>query len=202
MSDHEEKEKREKEKGEKFRQELSWELARLIQGRLPDLPVPLGLIQRRVHTKLRSEMLEYDLTQRSPNKEMAEMREAITGSVLGILTHFGENIDELVDDERKRRRVTNAAIQAAADAEYDFIEMMREGPDWDATASIERRTNKVIRQHSIQNQVFVYSSIAGVAILAVIAGLSLISWIVALIIAAGWVIGIRAGTRFLDIHDH
>jgi uncharacterized protein YhaN len=197
MSDHEEKEK-----GEKFRQELSWELARLIQGRLPDLPVPLGLIQRRVHTKLRSEMLEYDLTQRSPNKEMAEMREAITGSVLGILTHFGENIDELVDDERKRRRVTNAAIQAAADAEYDFIEMMREGPDWDATASIERRTNKVIRQHSIQNQVFVYSSIAGVAILAVIAGLSLISWIVALIIAAGWVIGIRAGTRFLDIHDH
>jgi len=130
------------------------------------------------------------------------MREAITGSVLGILTHFGENIDELVDDERKRRRVTNAAIQAAADVEYDFIEMMREGPDWDITASIERRTNKVIRQHSIQHQVFVYSSIAGVAILAVIAGLSLISWIVALIIAVGWVVGVRAGTRFLDIHDH
>ncbi len=202
MSDREEKEKREKEKEEKFRRELSWELARLIQGRLPDLPVPLELIQRRVHANLRSEMLEYDLTQRSPSKELAEMREAVTGSVLGILTHFGENIDELVDDERKRRRVTNAAIQAAADAEYDFIEMMREGPDWDITASIERRTNKVVRQHSIQQQVFVYSSIAGVAILAVIAGLSLISWIVALIIAVGWVIGIRAGTRFLDIHDH
>jgi len=202
MSDREEKEKREKEKEEKFRRELSRELARLIQERLPDLPVPLELIQRRVHTKLRSEMLEYDLTQRSPNKELAEMREAITGSVLGILTHFGENIDELVDDERKRRRVTNAAIQAAADVEYDFIEMMREGPDWDITASIERRTNKVIRQHSIQHQVFVYSSIAGVAILAVIAGLSLISWIVALIIAVGWVVGVRAGTRFLDIHDH
>lgn len=202
MSDREEEEKREKEKEEKFRRELSWELARLIQRRLPDFPVPLELIQRRVHTKLRSEMLEYDLTQRSPNKELAEMHEAITGSVLGILTHFGENIDELVDDERKRRRVTNAAIQAAADAEYDFIEMMREGPDWDITASIERRTNKVIRQHAIQHQVFVYSSIAGVAILAVIAGLSLISWIVALTIAVGWVVGVRAGTRFLDIHDH
>jgi hypothetical protein len=202
MADYQEEKRREKEKEEKFRRELSWELGRMIQERLPDLPVPLELIQRRVHTKLRSEMLEYDLTQRSPNKELAEMREAITGSVLGILTHFGENIDELVDDERKRRRVTNAAIQAAADVEYDFIEMMREGPNWDATASIERRTNKIVRQHSVQRQVFVYSSIAGVAILAVIAGFSLISWIVALIIAVGWVIGVRAGTRFLDIHDH
>jgi hypothetical protein len=202
MADYQEEKRREKEKEEKFRRELSWELGRMIQERLPDLPVPLELIQRRVHTKLRSEMLEYDLTQRSPNKELAEMREAITGSVLGILTHFGENIDELVDDERKRRRVTNAAIQAAADVEYDFIEMMREGPNWNATASIERRTNKIVRQHSVQRQVFVYSSIAGVAILAVIAGFSLISWIVALIIAVGWVIGVRAGTRFLDIHDH
>jgi hypothetical protein len=202
MSNYQEKEEREKEKEERFRQELSWELARLIQQRLPDLPVPLGLIQRRVHTKLRSEMLEYDLTQRSPDKELAEIRESIMGSVLGILTHFGENIDDLVSDERKKRRVINAATQAAADAEYDFIEMMREGPDWDPTASIERRTNKIVRRHSTQHQVFVYSSIAGVGIIAVIAAFSVMPWIWAVIIAVGWVIGVRSGTRFLDVHDH
>lgn len=202
MPNYQENEEREKEKEERFRRELSRELARLIQQRIPDLPVPLEMIQRRVHTNLRSEMFEYDLTQRSPGKELAEIRESMMGSVLGIITHFGENIDELVSDERKRRRVVNAAVQAAADAEYDFIEMMREGPDWDITASIERRTNKIVRQHSIQHQVFVYSSIAGVAILAIIAAFSLIPWIWAVIIAVCWVIGVRAGTRFLDIHDH
>jgi hypothetical protein len=202
MANYQENEEREKEKEERFRRELSWKLARLIQQRLPDLPVPLEMVQRRVYTNLRSEMFEYDLTQRSPDKELAEIRESIMGSVLGILTHFGENIDELVSDERKRRRVSNAAVQAAADAEYDFIEMMREGPDWDITASIERRTNKIVRRHSIQHQVFVYSSIAGVGIIAVIAAFSLISWIWAILIAVGWVIGLRSGTRFLDVHNH
>jgi hypothetical protein len=209
MSDHQETERREKEKEERFRRDLSWELARLISQRLPDLPVPLEMVQCDVHTNLLEEMLEYDLTQRSPSKELAEIRESIMGSVLGILTHFGENIDELVSDERKRRRVINAAVQAAADAEFNLIEMMREGPDWDLTASIERKTTIIVRRHRLQRQVFAYVSIAGVGVIAIIAilitiivGFSLISWTAAVLIAVGWVIGVRSGTRFLDIHDH
>lgn len=170
--------------------------------RLPDLPVPFRMIQQRVYTNLRSEMLEYDLMQRSPSKELAEIRERIAGSVLGILTHFGENIDELISDERQRRRVVNAAVQAAADAEFDFIEIMREGPDWDMAASIERRTDKFIGRHQAQHQAFVSVSITGVAIIVLLAAFSVISWIWAVIIAVGWVIGVRSGTRFLDVHDH
>jgi hypothetical protein len=99
MSNDRDDKEREKEKEERFRRELSLKLAQLIQQRMPDLPVPLEMIQRHVHSNLRSEMFEYDLTRRSPNKEMAEIRESIMGSVLGILTHFGENIDDLISDE-------------------------------------------------------------------------------------------------------
>jgi hypothetical protein len=202
MSDSREAEELEKEKEERFRRELSAKMARMIQQRLPGLPVPLEMIQRHVYSNLTSEMFEYDLTQRSPDKELAEIRESIASSVLGILTHFGENIEDLVSDERKRRRVVNAAIEAAADAEYDFIEMMREGADWDITKSIRRRTDKIVRRHTIQYQVFIYNSIAGVAILAALTAFSVISWIWALIIAVAWIVGLRAGTRFLDVHNH
>jgi len=192
----------EEEKQDKFRKELAAEFGRLIAERFPNLAIPMDLVQQRVYTKLRLEMSEYDLTQRSPRKELNEIRDEILASAGGVIARFGEAIDDLVRDERDRRRVINAAIQAAADVELELIEIREQGADWDPTASIERGTTRVIRRHARQHQVFLWTSMAGIAALIVVACLSLISWIVAAIIGACWVVGVGSGTRFVDIHDH
>lgn len=188
---------------DKYRRYMSRKMAELIVQRLPGLTISVDLVEQQVYTNLLDELFDYDMTQRSPKKELDEIRDSIVKSLLGVLPTFGESIDELTEEGRKRRRIVNAAIRAAADAEYDFAEMIRVGVhNWDVTGPIERRTTHIVRMNRLRLRIFMLLSITGVGLLGAAVWLSWLSWITGIVTAVCWIIGVRSGTRLIDVHDH
>ena len=188
---------------DEFRGEVCRRLAQAVIQRLPELPIGVDQVEKLIYSNLSDELFEYDLTQRSPQKEFGEIRDQIFRSALGFLAHLGESIDELAAEGKTERRIVNAAIKAAADTEDELRELLAVGPRaWDPTAPIERRTREIVAMHRTQFYVFIFLSVAGIGALGTAVWLSWLSWIAGVVVGVFWIIGVRSGTRYIDIHDH
>lgn len=188
---------------EEFRIEVCERLASLIKEGMPDLPINVTQIRDLIYVHLRNELFDYDLTQTTQQRDLAEIRSLIARSAFGSLPRFGEEIDKLAESGKDRRRVVNAAVVAAADIEHSLLELMQVGPEqWDHTVAIEMQTERIVRQHQRQHLSFVLTSTACVAASWTVFWMDWLTWKQALVTSITTVVGAKIGTRFFDVYDH
>lgn len=188
----------------KFKSEVCAKFAAAIKERMPNLPASAEDVRDQLLQELELELVQDEINKATHRDLKDDLGRRLIASGFGQLISFGQPVDELVKESRKRRRITNAALAVALEYERFANELLAIRP-LDAsviTNHISRWTerNVAIRRTALSTIAVTETFLLLAAWLIVL--LTPVNWTVGIIVTIGVLVGGWWTYHRLDPHDH
>lgn len=188
----------------KFKSEVCTKFAAAIKERISNLPASAEDVRDQLLQELELELVQDEINKATHRDLKDDLGRRLIASGFGQLISFGQPVDELVKESRKRRRIANAALTVALEYERFANELLAIRPlDTSViTNHISRWTerNVAIRRTALSTIAVTETFLLLAAWLIVF--LTPVNWTVGIIVTIGVLAGGWWTYRRLDPHDN